>query len=171
MYDVIGERIALKRITENDTDMVLKWRNSDEVRRYFIYKPIISRGEHLKWLNTKVRTGLVEQFIVYDIDSGSPFASVYFRDIAKDKKCAEYGVFIGEQDYIGKGYGCEIAKTMIRYGFEEMGLESISLRVIGDNIRANRCYVKAGFFEYHRDVQNIDGELKEVIYMKIEKGK
>lgn len=170
MYDIIGERIALRKIVVDDTDMVLKWRNSDAVRSYFIYKKMITKEDHLNWLATKVDKGLVEQFIVCDIETDKPFASVYFRDIEKDNHKAEYGVFIGDSQYIGKGYGYEIAKLMIEYGFEKMRLDTITLRVIADNTRAKHCYEKAGFVEFYREMQMINGAEIEVIYMILKKG-
>ena len=39
-----------------------------------------------------------------------PVGSVYFRDIDRVKKEAEYGIFLGEDDAAGKGYGTEAAK-------------------------------------------------------------
>ena len=44
-----------------------------------------------------------------------------------------------------KGYGTEAMRTMCRYGFEELNLNRIWLRVYDTNPRARKAYEKAGF--------------------------
>ena len=169
-YIAKNGRIGFKAITPEDTDMVLGWRNSEFVRGYFIYKNPISKEEHLNWLRTKVDTGKVIQFVVYDIATDTPFGSVYFRDVDMESRQAEYGVFIGDLDYIGKGYGYEIAELMVKYGFENAGLDRIILRVFADNERAVKCYIKAGFAVCDRKqivVENCD---REVLFMEVLRG-
>lgn len=45
----------------------------------------------------------------------------------------------------GQGRGTEATQLMVRYGFEELGLHKIELRVWSYNQRAIRSYTKAGF--------------------------
>ena len=61
-----GEQIYFRPITVEDTDMVLRWRNGEKVVQNFIYREPISKEEHLSWLENKVNTGLVQQFIICD---------------------------------------------------------------------------------------------------------
>lgn len=58
---------------------------------------------------------------------------------------AEFGIAIGEPDYRGKGYGTEGTKLMVRYGFQEMNLHRVWLRVLETNPRAISVYEKCGF--------------------------
>lgn len=166
-----GKRIAFRYIKESDTDMVLSWRNSTHVRKYFLHKLEITREEHLNWLKTKVGTGKVVQFIVCDVlNENTPFASVYFRDVDRENKTAEYGVFIGKMEYIGKGYGQEIARLMVSYGFGNMGLRRITLRVYTDNIRAIHCYEKVGFKICGTMLNDDSADGRDVCFMEINKG-
>ena len=113
-------------------------------------------------------TGTVAQFIIFL--NGEAVGSVYLRDIDLDTKEAEYGIFIGEEGARGKGVGTKSAKLILKYAFEELGLEKIFLRVFKDNPSAVRSYEKAGFKKIDRvDTLNIDGETLEVIFMELEK--
>ena len=57
-------RIYIRKITRKDTDLIVDWRNRDEVRRNFFYREEFTRQIHEKWLEEQVDTGRVEQFIV-----------------------------------------------------------------------------------------------------------
>lgn len=162
-----GEKIELRPITSDDTENVLKWRNSSIVKPYFIHQEDITIQEHLNWLETKVNTGNVVQFIMFDIETNKPFGSVYLQDIDPVHKKAEYGIFIGEQEYIGKGIGSIIAKYMIEYAFNGLKLHRVYLRVFEDNERAIKSYEHAGFVKealLHDDVY-VNGEYKNIVLM------
>jgi RimJ/RimL family protein N-acetyltransferase len=55
------------------------------------------------------------------------------------------GINIGERAYWGKGYGTDALRVLLRYGFEELNLQRISLSVLEGNERAMRSYEKCGF--------------------------
>ena len=88
--------IELRPIDENDSELVVKWRNSTQVKQFFIYQKDISIEEQHRWIDTKVKTGKVIQFIIVEKATNKPIGSVYFRDIDYDMHKAEYGIFIGE---------------------------------------------------------------------------
>jgi len=162
-------KVFLRMMTVEDTDLIVSWRNKDAVRKKFIYQALFTRESHLKWVETKVNTGDVVQMIICRQEDEKPVGSVYIRDIDHTHHKGEYGIFIGEDDARGKGYGSETAKLMVRYGFEELGLHRIFLRLLSDNIAAFKSYENAGFRQealLHDDVY-LDGEYKDIILMGI----
>ena len=163
-----GKDIYLRLINEEDTDNIIRWRNSDFVRRNFIYQKPFSRQGHEQWMKTMIDTGKVVQFIIYT-RKGRPVGSVYLRDIDRVHKKAEYGVFIGEKDALGQGYGTQAAELMIHYAFEHLKLHKLMLRVLADNKQACRSYEKAGFVQeaYLKDEVFLEGAYRDVIYMAV----
>ena len=161
--------IYLRLMTGADTDLIVAWRNSDAVRRNFIYQELFTRESHENWIRTKIETGQVVQMIICELEIGKPVGSVYIRDIDTTHHKAEYGIFIGESCARGRGYGTAAAKLMIRYSFEELNLHRLFLRVYADNQQAVRSYEKAGFEKeaYLRDDVCIDGEYRDIILMGI----
>lgn len=161
--------IYLRPIMEEDTDDVLRWRNSAEVKKYFICQDDITREEHLAWLENQVKRGKVIQFIIVERETERSVGSVYLRDIDRTHNKAEYGIFIGEEDAKSKGYGTAAARQMITYAFEEEKIHRIYLRVYEDNLRAISSYEKAGF---RREGQLIDdvyvnGKYHNIVWMAI----
>ena len=167
--NLMGEKISLRLMTAEDTDLIVQWRNNPRVRNNFIYQKPFTREGHENWVRTMVDTGKVLQFIIEDLADGQPVGSVYFRDIDKEHSKAEYGIFIGEDSAVGKGFGSEAARIAVEYGFEELGLHKIFLRVLADNAEAIRSYEKAGFVKegYFKDDVCIDGRYKDLIFMAI----
>lgn len=164
-----GDKIRLRLMQEEDTDLIVQWRNNPRVRNNFIYQKPFTREGHENWVRTMVDTGKVVQFIIENLTDGKPVGSVYFRDIDKEYSKAEYGIFIGEDSAVGKGFGSEAAHIAVEYGFEELGLHKIFLRVFADNAGAIRSYEKAGFIKegYFKDDVCIDGRYKDLIFMAI----
>ena len=167
------DEIYLRKMEVSDTDKIVEWRNKDRVRRNFVYQEPFTVEGHLNWIETQVETGLVVQFIICETGSGRAVGSVYFRDIDRQKECAEYGIFIGEDDAVGKGYGTLAAKLALSYAFEELKLNYIFLRVFEDNTAARRSYEKAGFrlIEGKRDEPVINGVVRSMVFMNASNSK
>lgn len=98
--------------------------------------------------------------------------SVYLRDIDREAGTAEYGVFIGEEDALGRGYGTAAAKLMLEYGFEKLELKKIFLRFVEGNAGAWKSYEKAGFrmIEGRRETVSLEQGEREVFFMETERG-
>lgn len=164
-----GKSIRLRKITANDTDLIVCWRNRDFVCKNFIYRGKFTSEVHNRWLQEQVNTGHVIQFIIeYDINQEYiPVGSVYLRDIDYENSCAEFGIFIGEDSALGKGIGSESAKLILDFAHNQLGLHRIFLRLVAENIAAYKAYRKAGFITegVFRDMKKIDGKYVDIMFM------
>ncbi|WP_051200832.1 GNAT family N-acetyltransferase [Butyrivibrio sp. XPD2002] len=174
MTDIIGKKVILRDITYEDTPLIVKWRNNPRVRNNFIYRETFTEEIHNGWMKNKVETGEVCQLVILEkadedaAKSTRPVGSVYLRDIDLEKKTAEYGIFIGEDDATGKGYGNEAAELMCDYAAKGLGLKRLILRVFSSNEAARKSYEHAGFVktEDMPAVQCSDGALGDMILME-----
>lgn len=136
------DNITLRPITYDDTDLIVKWRNLDVVRNNFFYREEFTASTHINWMDTKVKSGEVVQYII-EAD-GTPVGSTYLRDIDREKSSAEYGVFIGE-DVRGRGIGTEVLRLTIDKARSELGLKHIIARAIEGNGASINCFLHEGF--------------------------
>lgn len=162
-----GAGIFLRLMTYEDTDLIIKWRNSEAVRRNFIYRRPFTREGHENWIRTMIDTGRAVQMMICCISSGRPVGSVYIRDIDREHNKAEYGIFIGEPQARGRGVGTAAAGLMLRYCFQEERLHRVYLRALAGNDRAVRSYEKAGFVKEAllKDDVFVDGKYCDIIWM------
>lgn len=71
-------------------------------------------------------------------------------------RVAVVGIFIGDKDYWGKGYGSDAMEVLINFIFDEMNLNRIMLNVYSFNSRAIKSYEKCGFVK--------EGVLRQALY-------
>lgn len=162
-----GETVYLEPIKRKDSELIVNWRNKDFVRKNFLYQELFTIEGHEHWLDTQVNTGKVLQWIIYDKRNQKPIGSVYLRDIHREYEKAEYGIFIGEESALGKGFGTETAKLVVQYAFEQEKLHKVMLRVLAQNERAMKSYEKAGFVQeaYLKDEVKIESHYYDIIFM------
>ncbi|MDD3368263.1 MAG: GNAT family protein [Lachnospiraceae bacterium] len=165
----VGTHVYIRKSTLDDTDLIVRWRNSEVVRPYFLYQQLFTRESHTKWFKQTVETGQAVQFIICENATDRPLGSVYFHHIDRENQRAEYGIYIGEADAEGHGLGTETAKLALEYAFKELKFHKIMLRALADNERAIKSYQSAGFVkEAHlKDEVFIRGAFHDVVYMAI----
>lgn len=164
-----SEKIFLRPIQMEDTPLIVKWRNNKSVRNNFVFQETFTNEIHEKWMRTKVASGDVVQYIIVEKKGNLPIGSIFFRDIDSKNHSAEYGIFIGEDSARGKGYGSEAARLFIDFGFSQLNLHRIMLRVFADNLQAIQSYHKAGFQKegVARDIVYQKGVYRDMVFMSI----
>jgi diamine N-acetyltransferase len=162
-------QIYLRLMEDGDAGLIVKWRNSEEVRSRFIYRELFTEEGHRQWVQTMIETGKAVQMMICDMETDKPLGSVYIRDIDRSHKKGEYGIFIGEGEARGRGVGTGAAVLMLRYAFTVLHLHKVYLRVFADNLAAIRSYEKAGFARegYLRDEVCIDGVYRNMLWMAV----
>ena len=84
----------LRPMTDNDLEIVLKWRNLPEVREMMFTQHEISWNEHQAWWN-KVKQDQTKCWLIYSCNSVD-VGVVYFYDIDKQNNCGDWGFYLGE---------------------------------------------------------------------------
>ncbi|WP_242655192.1 UDP-4-amino-4,6-dideoxy-N-acetyl-beta-L-altrosamine N-acetyltransferase [Clostridium cellulovorans] len=159
----------MREINKDDTTNIIEWRNSNEVRKFFIDQQLLTEEIHMSWLKSNVETGRAKQFIIVLKEEELPIGSVFLKDIDLKNSKAEFGIFIGEEFGRGKGHGREALKIIVDYGFKVMKLNKIFLRVLEENKAAIKCYQSAGFvYEgiFKDDIKS-GNQYKNLIFMAL----
>ena len=166
---IVGEKIILRPLTLADTGLIVNWRNQPFIIDKMIKRTPLTAAGHEEWVRTMIQTGKVIQFIIMDKEDLRPVGSTYLRDIDYDFEKAEFGVFIGEKDAQGRGFGSEAAALMLAFAFGELGLHKVCLRLLAENHAALRSYEKAGFVReaYLKDEVKPDGVFHDIILMSV----
>ena len=164
---ITGERIYLRPITIEDTADIIRWRNSDAVRPYFIYQKPFTREGHLNWLKTMIDSGKGYQFMVCRKEDDQPIGSTYLRDYDPISRKAEYGVFLGEEEERGKGIGKEILELTLQFAFKELHLHKVFARAFSDNMPSIQSFLRCGFEKEAllKDEEYINGEYRDLVFL------
>lgn len=84
---------------------------------------------------------------------GKCIGGAELHHISKQDKSATYAIGIFDVTKLSMGIGTEVTKLILQYGFEQLKLHRIDLKVLDYNKRGIRCYEKCGF--------KVDGILRE----------
>jgi len=168
---IYGERVKLRAIEREDVPRFVRWFNDPEVKQFLtMYRPL-SRAEEERWVESLAsrREDIVLAIEVRAGDQWVHIGNVGLHRIDWKNRTATLGIVIGEREYWGKGYGTEAVRTMLRYAFEELGLNRVELETYSFNPRAIRCYEKAGFKRegVRRQALYRNGKFHDVILMGI----
>lgn len=163
------ERLSLRLLEETDEQDIIRWRNDKEIIDcFFSYKGITSK-EHREWFEKYVKGSDRIEFIICIKSNNKKIGTIGLSNIDHRNQKAEYGILLGEKDERGKGFGKEATLALLDYGFYELNLNKIFLKVFSDNTNAIELYKKAGFKEdglLRKDVFK-NGQFKDVLIMSI----
>ncbi len=125
----------------------------------------------------------IQRAVEKELETESDESSFAIRAIADDKllggvhlealnwssRDSFVGIYIGEREDWGKGFGTEAMSLLLRYAFLEVNLRRVSLSVFEYNPRAIRSYEKVGFRHEGRQRQflNRDGRRWDMLFMGI----
>ncbi|MBU1167190.1 GNAT family N-acetyltransferase [Patescibacteria group bacterium] len=147
-----GKKCALVPIEKDDIDLFYKWLNDIEVSRglSIVTELPLTHAQEEKWFEEKVTKSDPKNtiFAIKDLASEKIIGNVSLEG-------HELGIVIGDKDFWGQGYGPEAIILIMDFGFNELNMESVFLRVADFNERAKKAYGKIGFKEAGRLRQNV----------------
>ena len=133
---------SIRKMENKDLEIVLSWRNRDEIRLNMINDNIIKFEEHQKWFNRITNQKNVE-FLIFSINN-VPVGIVNFSNISSD--CCDWGFYIGAEKTL-KGSGSAMAYYAIEYIFKKYTLTKINSEVIEFNDASIYFHKSLGFEE------------------------
>lgn len=140
---IYGERVVLRAIEQQDLSDYVEWLNNPEVLEYFgIYSPL-SIPQEEKWYEETLQDRSLCAFAIEF--EGQHVGGAGFSEIDGRNASAQVGLFIGRPEMWDQGLGFDVLQTLLRFGFEQMNLNRICLRVFAENERAIHLYEKLGF--------------------------
>jgi RimJ/RimL family protein N-acetyltransferase len=141
-----GENVSLCPI-RSDEEAVLKyteWMNDEEILQWLgRNNKVTTYDEEVKWATRDIdRDDKV--FNIVENRTGNLIGNCDIS-IRRGTQNGIVGICIGDKDSRDCGYGTEVMKMLIKFGFEELNLHALRLQANSENARALRCYEKAGF--------------------------
>ena len=145
-----AQKLRLRASEREDIPLFLKWINDPEVAENLEHFTVMNRVQEEAWFDVASSGPRAELPLVIEVqnpesDDWIPIGNISFMDIHQFNRSAEIGIMIGEKQFWDKGFGTEAMRRMCQYGFEELNLHRICLRVFEGNDRGKRAYQKVGF--------------------------
>ncbi len=145
IINIAGEKVALGPLRKDLSPLHNAWSNDFEVQRFFEnMRPMTSEAQE-KWYARASKKETEATFTVYERKRFRPIGIAGLSGIDQANRNAEFFIMIGEKESWGQGYGTEVARLVLDYGFTCLSLHNIWLWVSSANERGLRAYRRAGF--------------------------
>ena len=123
---LVGEQTRLRAIEERDLAPLLEWRNKPEFRRYFREYRELSMAHQRRWFEDIVLADRSVQMFAIEDMGGVLLGACGLCYIDFVNKGADLSIYLGHDDlYIDDVYAPDAARTLLRYGFDELGLHRV----------------------------------------------
>lgn len=151
----IGEKIRLREYRKEDIELAQKFVNDPEIKRCLTTQVpfLFTYEDELRWYEKISGTKETYNFAIESLEDGKYLGGCGINSIDWKNSYVIVGIFIGNKEYLGKGYGTDAMKTLMKFIFEQMNIHKIKLKVLSFNKRAIKSYEKCGF--------KIEGILRE----------
>lgn len=151
IYNIEGGRVALGPIRREFIPLYVRWMNDFAVTRMLAVQPRpMTFEQETEWFERAATDEGRRIFAIFERETGRPIGNCELFDVDFRHRRCEAGIFIGDADCRGKGYGTEAMRLLLDYAFTAVGLHSVMLWVYAYNDAARRCYEKVGFREAGR---------------------
>jgi len=166
-----GDRVRFRALEDHDLpDLVRWWRDPEwSVLQQMIVRPRpdVPVTEMFRSWSSSERGGDVG-FSVVDRESDVLVGHVTLFGGALPVRAATLAVMIGSE-HVRQGFGTDAVRVLTDYGFREMGLNRIEIRVHAFNDRAQAVYRRIGYRQegVRRDATFHDGRFHDEVVMSV----
>ena len=166
-----GKNLFLRDLQFNDLEKRVSWLSDPKITHFFtnLATSPITITSMQEWYQKASKNTNHELHFAIITNDGNHIGGSQLKEIDWRNRSAEFGIFIGEKNEWGKGYGTEATKLLIKFGFMSLNLHRIWLRVDADNLAAQKCYEKVGFIKegIFRDEVYREGNYHDSVVMSI----
>lgn len=131
----------LRPVQLSDAEMILSWRNQDNVRVNMYNHEIIDLDSHMKWF-TSILNNTSCLYFIYE-QQGKAMGVLSFSQIDMKNKKASWAFYSGNTAV--RGIGSEMEQLALDYAFNELNLNKLCCEVLEFNNSVINFHRKFGF--------------------------
>lgn len=135
--------IIIRPLKIEDALISYQWRNNPKIWEFTAGRPniLITKEIETDWIKKVIKDSSSCRFaiLVDDVYVGN------IQLLGITKKHAEYHIFIGNENYWGKGVSKKATQLILEFAKEKLKLTEVYLFVKKENISAVNLYLKSGF--------------------------
>lgn len=165
---IIGNKVYLSPMNSDDYLKYVEWLNNYEIAKGVdAVARVTSIDSEKEWLAKA--TSEKYNFAIINKENDTLLGNISLMKIHDVNRTAELGIFIGDENYLSRGYGSEAIMLLLDFGFKYANLNNIMLKVFDYNKRAIKAYEKCGFktFGVWKKSHYFNGEYSDEIFMNI----
>ncbi len=132
----------IRQMTQADLEVVLAWRNHEQVRRFMYTQHEICMDEHRRWFD-RASADPRRHLLIYQV-SDKALGFVNIHEIAEGG-IAEWGFYAAPD--VPRGTGIALGHAALQHAFQTLSLHKLCGQTIAFNERSIRFHMKLGFLK------------------------
>ena len=140
--------VRLIRVQAEHLALILKWRNSDWVRKNMFVQDILQEKDQLAWFNS-INNASNYYFIIEYL--GEKVGVIHAKNFSEEDGIGEGGIFIGEYDYLESWASVMASICLLNFIFAKTNINRSMVRVQTHNRPAISYNLKLGYKIVHQD--------------------
>ena len=141
-----GDQVYLAALDPANAEQSRSWLNDPEVNRWLMTGHIPITVAHEADYYTRVDASTTDHvFEIHLLDNDRYIGNCGLNDVDPVHRHAELGIVIGDVAEQNHGRGRDAIRTLLGYGFDTLGLNSVEIRLVDGNDRAAHLYPSLGF--------------------------
>ena len=159
--------VTLAPVVASDSDRLLAWRNSPDVRAFMYTDHLIAPDEHARWFAAATVDPTRRYWIIQADGQGVGLANLY--DIDAAGRGATWAYYIADPAQRGRGVGAMAEFRVIEQAFGALGLTRLACEVLETNPAVIKLHKRFGFVETSRLVGRAvkDGQAVDAIGLEL----
>lgn len=162
--NIYGKKVILRAMEIEDCEFVREMFNDPEIENLVVgWAFPLSKYSQVKWYENN-HNNQNFRFII-ETKENERIGVATLLDIDWKNRMAQHGIKLAKKDMRGKGYGKDTVMAIMRYAFDELGLNRLNGSWFMENIPSKTMYMKCGWKEegIRRNYIYKNGEYRDLV--------
>lgn len=130
--------VEIKKITEDDIELIYYWRQNYEIYKYFMLQTgPLDWDDHIQFWNNYINR--YDWIVFYD---GRRVGSVYYKEVSSE--VLDIGIYIADITLRGRGIASRAIRLALEWAISNQ-YQRITAYVHNDNSPSNKLFERNGF--------------------------
>ena len=164
---LLTDRLQFRAMRESDAEDMFEYAKKEETVRYLlwpVHENVAYTRSYLSYVQDQYKKGAFYDWAVVVRENNKMIGTGGFTKIEEKHKCAQIG-YVLNPAFWNLGYGTEIARELLSFGFNALGLHRIEAQYMVGNDRSRRVMDNCGMTceGTARQSMFVKGDYKDIV--------
>lgn len=142
---LMGEKVYLRRMTEEDLQHVLRWFSDPELCGLIGSSGIETREAVEAWFARASADPARRWYVIVTSEDDRVIGEAGLLRLDETWRTTDMSIIIGERDAWRQGYGTEVGEILLDFAFDYCAMHRVAVGVVGFHEPALRFWERLGF--------------------------
>ena len=142
----MNARVYLRALEPDDYKLSVKWRNDDEIISMVGGpKHYVSQERERQWVLNSINNNDKLVLAICLVENDKYIGNIMMQEVDYINRSCHIPILIGDKNEWNKGYATEARMILLKFAFDERGMERVFATVVDNNQASIRMHQKCGY--------------------------